>query len=217
VEAGSCYSEKDVSFKQLVLCQDYTDFRKRMLQINFNTFPLLSTEKLVLRQTISNDESELFALRSDKRVMKYIDRPLAESIADATEMIQKINEDLNNNAGITWAITLKSDLKLIGTIGYWRIFKEHYRAEIGYLLHPDHQGKGIMQEALTAVLDYGFTVMKLHSVEANINPDNAASMKLLERNKFIKEAYFKENFYYNGKFLDSVIYSLLTPVIQNQT
>ena len=68
-----------------------------------------------------------------------------------------------------------------------------------------------MQEALTEVLNFGFNILKLHSIEANVNPDNIASIKLLERNKFIREAFFKENIYYEGKFSDSVIYSLLEP------
>jgi ribosomal-protein-alanine N-acetyltransferase len=59
------------------------------------------------------------------------------------------------------------------------------------------------------VLYYGFEFMKLHSVEANVNPDNTPSIKLLERNNFSREAYFKENYFYDGKFLDTVIYSLL--------
>ncbi|MGE5859464.1 MAG: GNAT family N-acetyltransferase, partial [Ignavibacteria bacterium] len=58
-------------------------------------------------------------------------------------------------------------------------------------------------------LNYGFKVMNLHSIEANVNPDNKASIRLLERNNFTREAYFKENYFYNGKFLDSAIYSLL--------
>jgi len=75
------------------------------------------------------------------------------------------------------------------------------------LLDPQLQGKGFMQEAMQVVLDHGFRVMKLHSVEANVNPRNIDSIKLLERNHFVKEAHFKENYYYNGRFLDSVIYS----------
>jgi ribosomal-protein-alanine N-acetyltransferase len=74
------------------------------------------------------------------------------------------------------------------------------------------QGKGIMQEALSAVLNYGFELLKLHSVEANVNPNNVSSIKLLERNGFVREAYFKENYYYNNQFLDTAIYSLLTPI-----
>jgi len=178
-----------------------------MLILNFYPFPILSTQRLMLRQISNNDANEIFSLRSDKKVMQFIDRPLATSIEDAFQLIQKMND---TNEGITWAITVKDDATLIGTIGYWRIIKEHYRAEIGYLLHPDFQGKGIMQEAMTEVLKYGFKKMKLHSVEANVNPGNLASIKLLERNNFIREAFFKENYYYNGKFLDSVIYSLLT-------
>lgn len=69
----------------------------------------------------------------------------------------------------------------------------------------------MMQEALAAVLNFGFRTLQLHSVEANVNPGNTASIKLLERNHFIREGYFRENYFYNGRFLDSAVYSLLTP------
>lgn len=180
-----------------------------MLQLNFTPFPELSTERIILRQITDNDAGEILWLRSDKHIMQYIDRPLAASIEDAMELIQKIHDGIKNNDGITWGITKKGDTKLIGTIGYWRIIQEHYRAEIGYLLATEFHGKGIMQEAISAVIQYGFKNMKLHSIEANVNPGNAASIKLLERNNFVREAYFKENYYYKGKFLDSGIYSLL--------
>ena len=100
----------------------------------------------------------------------------------------------------------------MGTIAFWNIQKAHYRAEVGYALHPAHQGNGLMQEALLAVLVYGFNTMHLHSVEANVNPANTASIKLLERNGFVREGYFRENYFYNGRFLDSAIYALLAPV-----
>ena len=181
-----------------------------MLEVNFNPFPIFSTERLILRQLNENDANDLFILRSDSSVMQFIDRPVAQSTDDVLKLIQLIADLLNNNEGITWGIELKSGSGLIGTIGLWRIIKEHYRAEIGYLLHPAHQGKGIMQEAFTPILDYGFRTMKLHSIEATVNPENAASIKILERNKFAREAYFKENYFYNGNFLDSAVYSLLT-------
>jgi [ribosomal protein S5]-alanine N-acetyltransferase len=183
-----------------------------MLTVNFNPFPLLHTDRLTLRSFSPIDDEQLFLLRSNKTVMKFLDRPLARSIDDAGELIGRIIADLANNNGITWAITLKDDPKLMGTIGYWHMDKPNYRAEIGYMIHPDLQGKGLMQEAMTKVMDYGFTEMKLHSIEANVNPANEASIKLLERNRFVQEAYFKENYYYDGRFLDSVIYSCLTPV-----
>ena len=180
-----------------------------MNKMKFSPFPNLSSERLNLRQVVLADENEILVLRSDGRVMKFLDRPMAKSINDSRQFIHNINDGINKNEAITWAITLKNDSKLIGTIGYWQIFKEHFRAEIGFILHPDFQGKGIMQEAINKIIEYGFDVMKLHSIEANVNPENVSSIKLLERNNFIKEGYFKENYYYNGKFLDSAIYSLL--------
>ena len=187
-----------------------------MLSLNFKPFPVLSTERLNLRRTTESDAEEVFFIRSDKEMLQYLDRDPATSIEDAIQWIKTINEGIDNNQHIAWAISLKngpdSDRdKLIGTITFWNIQKGHYRAEIGYALHTAYQGKGLMQEALTVVLDYGFKTMKLHSVEANVNPANEASIKLLERNNFIREAYHKENYYHNGKFLDSAIYSLITP------
>ncbi|MDQ6787925.1 MAG: GNAT family N-acetyltransferase, partial [Acidobacteriota bacterium] len=103
---------------------------------------------------------------------------------------------------------------MIGTINFWKIKKENYRAEIGYMLDADYHGRGIMNEAIRAVLRFGFGEMNLHSVEANVNPDNAASIRLLEKNGFVREAYFKENYFFGGKFLDSAIYSLLAPRVK---
>src|SRR6476661_5611925 len=122
-----------------------------MENINFDPFPILITERLILRKIEDEDANEIFTLRSDERVMKYIDRPLAKSIGDARMLVSKMAEALVKNEGITWGITLQPDLKIIGTIGYWRTMKEHFRAEIGYQLHFDYQGKGIMQEALIKV------------------------------------------------------------------
>ena len=77
------------------------------------------------------------------------------------------------------------------------------------MLLPEYHGKGIVSEAVKEAVNYGFQVMKLHSIEAIIDPDNHASAKVLEKNGFIKEAHLKENEFFNGRFLDSVIYSIL--------
>ena len=182
-----------------------------MFAVNFNPFPAINTEKLLLRQVEKSDVNEIFFLRSDKKVLEYLDRAPAANIQEAASWIEKINELEKNNNAVTWAITLKPDDTLIGTLGFWNITKEHYRAEIGYTLHPNHQGKGIMQEAMLAVLNYGFKIMKLHSIEGNVNPNNLSSIKILERNNFTREGFFKENYFYDGKFLDSAIYSLISP------
>lgn len=183
-----------------------------MLSVHFNPFPELVTERLCLRQLRRDDENDFFALRSNPDIMRFIPRPVAQSVADAAELIQNINDGIRQNNSITWAITLKPSSKVIGTIGYVRMAKEHYRAEVGYLLSLDYRGQGIMQEALRAVVNYGFQTMKLHSIEGIIDPENIASANVLKQSGFVQEAHFKENQFYNGRFHDTVFYSILTPV-----
>jgi ribosomal-protein-alanine N-acetyltransferase len=180
-----------------------------MLSINFNPFPNLETERLILRRVDANDVNEIFALRSNPETMKYIPRPLVKTTEDALEHIAMIDAKIETNEGINWAITLKDDPKLIGLIGHYRIKPEHFRAEIGYMLLPEFNGKGIISEAVKEAVNYGFKVMKLHSLEAIIAPENHGSMKVLEKNGFVKEAHLKENEFYDGRFLDTVIYSIL--------
>lgn len=181
-----------------------------MLSPNFNPFPVLTTERLILRRFTYDDAAGLFAMRSNETVMQYIHRPINKSIDDALALINVIEDLLSKNDGITWCICLKNSNKYIGSIGFWRIEKDNHRAEIGYLLNPAYQGQGIMQEALTVAIEYGFNVIKLHSIAAYVSPGNFASIKLLLKNKFVQEAYFKEDHFYNGRFEDTLVYSLLT-------
>lgn len=183
---------------------------KAVLQPNFNPFPTLQTPRLVLRQITTADNEAMLALRSSEAVMKYIDRPRAGTLQDAEVFIGIIQDALAHNNGITWGIAIKEyPSLLIGTIGYWRLIKENYRAEIGYMLDPKYWQKGIMKEALMCVIDYGFGTMSLHSIEAKINPENMASASILTSAGFIKEAHFKEDYFFNGRFLDTVIFSRL--------
>jgi ribosomal-protein-alanine N-acetyltransferase len=180
-----------------------------MLTINFSPFPNLETERLLLRRVDVNDVNEIFALRSNPETMKYVPRPLVKTTEDALEHIAMIDAKIENNEGINWAITLKGNPKLIGFLGHYRIKPEHYRSEIGYMVLPEYNGKGIISEAVKEIISYGFDVMKLHSIEAIIDPENFGSEKVLQKNGFVKEAHLKENEFYDGRFLDSVIYSIL--------
>lgn len=180
-----------------------------MLELNFNPFPILVTERLVLRRTVLDDAKDYFFLRSSPKAMKHICKPLHTSIEDTKNMIYKINEMIAFNDGISWAVCLKTDNKMIGSVSFHRIEKEHYRAEIGYMLHPDYWRQGIVSEAVEAIISYGFNTLNLHSIEAHIDPTNIGSEKVLQKFNFVKEAYFKENYFYNGQFLDTAVYSLL--------
>ena len=180
-----------------------------MLVLNFNPFPNLESDRLLLRRIDKNDVQEIFAMRSDAETMKYIPRPLVKNNEEALEHLTMIDSGIENNEAINWAITIKGSSKLLGIIGYYRTKHEHYRSEIGYMLLPEIHGKGIASEAVGIVVEFGFHEMKLHSIEAVIDPRNGASEKVLQKNGFIKEAHLKENEFFEGKFIDSVIYSKL--------
>jgi [ribosomal protein S5]-alanine N-acetyltransferase len=185
-----------------------------MLQLNLDPFPVLQTARLVLRQITMEDAPALYKMRSDKNMMAMIARPLATCIEDVQKLIETIQTGQANNDLINWAISLKNDATLIGTIGYYRMKKEHYRAEIGYMLAKEHQGMGLMNEAVTEVIRFGFEVIKLHSIEAVIAPENVASQRVVKRTGFVQEGFFRESEFFEGKFISKTVYSLLTNTIE---
>lgn len=175
----------------------------------FESFPILETQRLILREFSYSDTTDLFQIRSNRRVMEFMDSPTHKSLADSKEMIILMLDSYFNKSGINWAIENKFTGKMIGYIGYWRIMNEHVRAELGYALKTHVWGKGFMKEALWEVLQFGFEQLQLHSVEANVNPQNLASSRLLKSLGFQKEGHFKENYFFDGRFIDSDIYSLV--------
>jgi len=175
----------------------------------FKSFPEFDSKRLHFRKIIPDDATEIFSIRSNDDVMRFMDVPGHYSVSDSEKLIRSVEDSYKNEKGINWAIIKKDSNSFIGYIGFIRIFSEHCRAEIGYALKPEYWGKGFMCEAINKIVKFGFEEMKLHSIEANVNPLNERSQKVLERVGFNKEAYFRENYLFDGKFLDSVIYSLL--------
>jgi ribosomal-protein-alanine N-acetyltransferase len=157
------------------------------MNFNFTPFPVLSTRRLSLRKLALEDDKEIFFLRSNNLNNKYLDRTKAVSLEDANDFINKINHAIENNECIDWAITFKNDSRLIGSICLWNISKEENKAEVGYELLPSFQGKGIAQEALSEVINFGFDVMKLQTIEAYTHKDNLSSTKLLEKFNFTRD------------------------------
>ena len=182
-----------------------------MLKLSFTRFPTLETDRLILREHTLSDAKTWFELRHNPDVMRYIDRDSPKDIEEVEDYIKGLIAGFEQGESMGWAIALKdSPQQMIGNIVFWRMDFPNYRAEIGYLIDPAYWRKGLVSEALTAIIAFAFEEMKLHSIEANINPLNEASRKLLMKQGFVKEAYFKEDYYFNGKFLDSEIYSLIS-------
>lgn len=165
-----------------------------MTSKKFTPFPVLKTERLTLRQLRSTDANEIFALRSNNNVNKYLDRKPSQSIDDASNFIKAINENIQRNDSIYWAITLHNRDKLIGTICLFNFSEDSSKAEIGYELVPDLQGKGIMQEATSNVIHFGFQHVGIKTIEAYTHPENKSSTRLLEKLNFKRESAAPENF-----------------------
>jgi [ribosomal protein S5]-alanine N-acetyltransferase len=158
----------------------------KMLNRPFTPFPVLATERLTLRHLAIDDDQEIFALRSDIEINKYLGRQASKTIEDARDFINKINDNIKKNDSIYWAITLTGNRKLVGTICLFDLSDENNRCEIGYELLTNFQGQAIMKEAIEKVIEYGFQTMQLQTIDAYTHKDNQSSTKLLEKVKFKK-------------------------------
>src|SRR5688572_26757598 len=156
-----------------------------MTNLPLQPFPQLKTNKLLLRRLQMPDAKEIYLLRADDRVNQYIDRPKALHMDDAFQYIEKIDGGVNAGEWVYWAIQLRGKSKLIGTICLWNFTKGNGKAELGYELMPEHQGKGMMREAVEAVLQFGFNILKLTCIEAVSRTGNLRSIKLLEKFGFV--------------------------------
>lgn len=180
-----------------------------MIQPDFSQFPVIHTERLILRRPAPADGADLFEMRSDPQVMQYIPRPLAKTPDDMPPFITMINDNIDRNERINWVMEWKDTGKVIGMIGYVNIAPQHSRAEVGYSLNRAWHRKGIMREALAAIVAHGFSDMQLHSIEAIIDADNIASGNLLKDVGFRQEALFLEDFFWDGQYRNSIHFGML--------
>jgi ribosomal-protein-alanine N-acetyltransferase len=169
------------------------------------TFPELNTERLKLRLVSGMDAPVIFKLYSDVRVMKQRGEAVFLDETQAEKLIFYWRKLFAQGNGLRWGIVENKNEKLIGSVGFKNIMQQHFRADIGYELDPEFWNKGIMTEAVKAVVEFGFDQMKLHSIEANITPDHFASKRVLEKLGFKQEALFRENYFYEG-WWDSAIW-----------
>ena len=174
-----------------------------------DNFPILTTERLLLKKLDLSEKEELFLLRSDMKTAEEMGVLPFNAIEEAEEMLINSNYSYEFKLGINWAVYLKKEFKFIGYAGIWRIDRDHFRGEIGYSLFPKYQRNGFMTEALTSILKTAFDKINLHTIEANVDPQNKKSAELLKKLGFKQEGYLKENYYLDGKFYDTILFSLV--------
>ena len=157
-----------------------------MIDSNFIPFPILTTERLTLRQLSIDDQQNIFALRSDKEINKYLDRQVSKTIEDAVNFINQVNDNIKKNKSIYWAITLTKAGTFVGTICLFDFSNEKGSCEIGYELMTKFQGQGIMKEAAEKVIDYAFQILQFQKIIASTHNGNQRSTKLLTKFNFIR-------------------------------
>ena len=175
---------------------------------NFSPFPILETERLFLRKLSLDDAEEIFTLRSNDEVNKYIDRPKANDIDEAIAFINKVNIGVANDNWLYWAICFKDIPMLIGTICLWNLNEVENKAEVGYELIPKYQGKGIAQEVLSKIIEFGFDVVQLNKIEAYTHKENLSSTKLLEKFNFVRDTHEESKIDFTVENPNTVVYSL---------
>jgi ribosomal-protein-alanine N-acetyltransferase len=159
-----------------------------MADRNFTTFPILTTERLTLRQLATEDRLDIFALRSDAEINKYLDRKPSKTIEDAINFIDTVNDNIQKNNSIYWAITLSGTKKVVGTICLYDFSNEKNSCEIGYELLKKFQGQGIMKEAAEKVIDYAFQIVQFQKIVAFTHNQNQNSTNLLTKLNFLQSS-----------------------------
>ena len=158
----------------------------------------VSSERLILKPLNEGDEDEMLKIRSHPEINRYIGRKPPSNIDEIRAFIKKIHKATEEGATLFWTIRQSHAEEIMGTICLWNIDRKHERAEIGYELLPEYQGKGFMTEAIEVILDYGFGVQHFKEISAYTNKANAASIQLLKKHGFrhhpdIKDVDFPDN------------------------
>ena len=185
----------------------------------YASFPTIETERCILRAPEATDGADIYQIFGNPNVVRYLGRPAMTNIRQAFERIQAYLEGYENGEFVNWVVVSKANHRVIGTFLYWHFVPQHYRAEIGYILDEAWWGKGIMTEITTHMVDYGFDVIGLNSLEAQIDPHNVRSRALLEKMGFVQEGYFRENYYdaEADEFVDTAVFSLLKSRWKNKS
>jgi len=179
------------------------------MMIEIKEFPVLETDRLRLRQIMNQDAPSLMEYLADEDVMQYYGLEPFQTIQDALDEIRWYQSLVEEKSGIRWGITLKEENRVIGSIGFHRYVPRHHRVEIGFEISKAYWGQGIASEALHTVLAYGSDHFPIHRIEALIEPENAASQKLVEKHGFVREGLLRGYEFTGGKYDDLYMYSLL--------
>ncbi|MBY6185653.1 GNAT family N-acetyltransferase [Marinobacter hydrocarbonoclasticus] len=172
----------------------------------FPTNPI-TTARLTLRPVNEHDAPALFPLYADAEAMRFWSRPPFTALSEAEQLVQRGVEGWEQQQSMMWVV--EAEGVVAGTISLFSLSEQNRRAEIGYMLARPFWQQGIMSEALTAIIALAFGPMDLNRLEADIDPDNVASARLLQRLGFAHEGHLPQRWIVDGRVTDSDLYGLL--------
>lgn len=179
-----------------------------MIHLNFNPFPVITCDRVVLREMSMDDTEPYFIIRADEEMNKYINNPRPKTREDVQAIIERMVSYARNNKSVAWTIADKETNKMIGSMCLWTMHGKDDEWELGYALLTEHQGKGLMAEALQATVKYGFETMNLPRILAHTHKHNDSSIRLLEKAGFTRNPALEAAAIDIEDLKDMVIYSL---------
>lgn len=171
--------------------------------------PVLTTGRLTLRPLAADDEAALFAIFSDPEVVRYWSRSAWTDMAQADEMLAAALRDYADGSGLRYGIVVSATAELIGVASLFAFNRDNRRCELGYVLGSRHWRRGYVSKALVPVLEHAFGALEMNRIEADIDPQNLASGRVLEKLGFRQEGFMPERWIVHGEFADTAFYGLL--------
>ena len=176
----------------------------------FEDLPELETERLLLRKMRLDDARAMFAYASDPEVTRYVLFETHRSIEDSEAFLRLAVEGYERGDFGGWGVVLKDSGAFVGTCGVdYGYAPEHARAELGYVLSREHWGKGLIPEAVRAVIRFGFGRMELNRIQARCMAENTASARVMEKAGMTYEGTLREHELIKGAYRDMKFYSIL--------
>lgn len=177
----------------------------------------VKTERLHIRRLEHSDVESIFEIFSNPDVTRYWGLQQMTDLSHAKDFINETHSGFKDYTLLEWGIIETKTQQLIGVCAYSSLDRMNKRAEIGFALHKDVWGNGIMKELLSAFIPFGFNEVGLHRIEADVDPRNLASISLLEHYGFEREGYLRERYHLNNEFQDAIFYGLLASEFNETT
>ena len=179
------------------------------MKIDWEHIPTIDANRVSLRHFTARDVAAIYDIYADPEVMRYWGASPMVAQREAKDFLSEAREDLRLGKCLQWAIARRSDGQLIGTVAFFKLDTLAGKVEIGFALGRNYWGVGYMQEALQAALGFGFNEIGVRRIEADVDPRNISSIRLLEGLGFQREGFLRERWLVSGATQDSLFYGLL--------